>query len=340
MRYTESKEQSAALLRLVVAQMGQHDAAFNPVTFAVWYEHVAGINPALSEGLKAALDGNRKLDTDTAYRLYRAHVAEPDAAEAERIGGDFQRVMRTIVEASSRTDETARAYSEKLNGLEQALVTDEPQGALGRNLTSTLQGTRDMQESVQSLRQVVAHGEQEIEQLRNELHRTRIELLTDPLTGVLNRKGFDQALARLLALPPAPGMLHCLVMLDIDHFKRINDTHGHLTGDTVLSTLGAVLQRVTRSAGVECARYGGEEFAVLLNGTTMAGALSMADSICALARTMKVRNRRTGEVIASVTMSAGIAAWQHGEDGTSLIAAADKALYRSKEAGRNRITVA
>jgi hypothetical protein len=177
----------------------------------------------------ALLDAKSKLGTETAFELFRTHVAEPDAADTQRIS-DVQRVMRNIAEASSHTDETARVYSERLTGLEQALVTDDTAAMLGLDLTSTLQGTRDMQESVQSLRQAVAEGEQEIQRLRGELSHTRIEMFTDPLTGVLNRKGFDEALPRLLATSPPPGTVHCLVLLDIDHFKRINDTHGHPHG--------------------------------------------------------------------------------------------------------------
>ncbi|HSV72117.1 MAG TPA: GGDEF domain-containing protein [Methylibium sp.] len=328
------------MLRLVVARMGQHDAAFNPVTFAVWYEHVAGMNPALSAALDALLENKARLGDEAVCELYLSHVAPPDTAITERIGSDFQRVMDSLVEASSRTGRTAQDYGERLNGLERALGGDGPAAALGHSLDLTLQGTREMQRSVHALRETVTSSEREIKQLRSELDRTRAVMVTDPLTGVLNRRGFDELLQRILSTPPSSGKVHCLVLLDIDHFKRINDAHGHLTGDEVLKALGAILQRVAGDSGMHCARYGGEEFAVLLPETTMADTLSAAGSICALVRAMKVRNRGTGQVVATATVSAGIAAWQPGEDGLRLVAAADKALYRSKDMGRDRISVA
>lgn len=340
MRYTEPRELSAAVLRLAIARMGQHDAAFNPITFAVWYEHVAGINPALSTAVNALLDGKVRLSDEAMCKLYRTHVAPPDVVVAERVGSDFQRVMNTLVEASSRTGRAAQDYGEQLSDLERALGSDAHPAAIEHSLSLTLQGTLQMQQSVHALRDTVTGSERQIELLRSELAHARAVMLTDPLTGILNRRGFEELLQRVLSTPPSSGKVHCLALLDIDHFKRINDTHGHLTGDEVLKALGTVLQRVVSDSGMHCARYGGEEFAVLLPDTTMASAVSATGSICALAKAMKVRNRSTGQVIATATFSAGIAAWQPGEDAKSLISAADKALYRSKDQGRDRITVA
>jgi diguanylate cyclase len=155
-----------------------------------------------------------------------------------------------------------------------------------------------------------------------------------------NRKGFDEALREALAMPTAAGLAPCLVILDIDHFKRVNDTHGHPVGDTVIETLGHTLNRVANGPNVLAARIGGEEFAVLLRASTATQAKQMAEVICSLVRAMKIKKRGTHEVIASITVSAGVAAHMPGDDGASLIAAADAALYRAKQSGRDRVAVA
>jgi diguanylate cyclase len=143
----------------------------------------------------------------------------------------------------------------------------------------------------------------------------------------------------LSSRPPA-GMAHGLVVLDLDHFKRVNDTHGHPVGDTVIESVGQVLTRVSSGSNAFAARIGGEEFAVVMPSTTQAQAVQLAENVRNLVRGMKIRKRGTQEVIATVTVSAGIAAWVPGDDAASLLSAADAALYRSKQSGRDRVTVA
>jgi diguanylate cyclase len=289
----------------------------------------------------AALDNLLKagqvVDDETARALYKSHVGDETAPEAQRISSDVKRVLGDIHQATARTSESPRSYGEKLSDLGETLAAETAQEA---SIASALEDTQLMQEAMEKFRQAVAAGEAGIAALRRELDRTRVQALTDPLTNLLNRKGFDEAMSRLLEAPPIRGRIHCLVLLDIDHFKKVNDTHGHLTGDAVLVALGEVLLRATQGASACCARSGGEEFAMLFNDTTPTEVHTVIGSTCALIRMMKVRNRVTGEFIASVTVSGGIAAWKVGEDAASLISSADAALYRSKRSGRDRITTA
>lgn len=341
MKYTQSKEDTVALLRLVLASMGQHDAAFNPLAFAVFYEHLAGINPRLSAAFEEQRQAQPRLSDATVRRLHRDYVADVGLAEAERIQGDMQRVMTDIVQSAVRTGEQAGDFGDKLQGLSGVLVdVDTPPPALSPHLDAALAGTHAMRESVQALQQQVAASQREIEALRADLMRTREESTLCPLTRVLNRRGFEQRLDAMLAQPPAKGSQHCLIMLDIDHFKRVNDTHGHTVGDKVLEGLGAVLRSVPAEPGMACARYGGEEFAILLPSTTLNKAVQMAEAVRARTRGVRLRNKATNAVELTVTVSAGVAAWRPGEDASALVACADEALYRSKSGGRDRVMVA
>jgi diguanylate cyclase len=144
----------------------------------------------------------------------------------------------------------------------------------------------------------------------------------------------------MLSVRPLKGSSHCLVMLDIDHFKRVNDTHGHPVGDRVLAGFGEVLRSVPVEPGMACARYGGEEFAILLPAVTVNKAAQVAENVCARTRAVRFRSRATNEVQLKVTVSAGVASWRPGDDAKSFLACADAALYRSKEGGRDRVTVA
>jgi diguanylate cyclase len=129
-----------------------------------------------------------------------------------------------------------------------------------------------------------------------------------------------------------------LIMLDIDHFKRVNDTYGHPLGDRVIAAVGQSIRECVGQAGV-AARYGGEEFAVLLPSQQIEIAERLAQSIRKRVEQGTIRRRHGEEPIDGVTVSAGVAVWHQEDDTSSLIERADRALYASKRAGRNRVTV-
>ncbi len=339
MRYKESKEQSAELLRQVLALMGQHDAAFNPVSFSVWYEFAAGINARLSQALKSAMQTEPRLGNDTLSRLYLEYVAQVDQVAMQRISGELQRMMAGISDSAVRTGDRAGVFSNQLDGLSVALqANDAP--AMTDLILVALAGTAQMKSSAQELQEQVAASRQEIERLQVDLVRARDEAVLDPLTRVLNRKGFDQELASLLEQSLLPEGAHCLIMLDIDHFKTVNDTHGHVMGDRVIQALGEVLRSCVADKTHTVARYGGEEFAVLLPNCTLDFSMKLAEKIRQRTKDMKFRDRRTQEIVLTVSLSGGVAAMQAGDDASGLIARADGALYKSKQTGRDRITCA
>jgi diguanylate cyclase len=194
-----------------------------------------------------------------------------------------------------------------------------------------------MQSAVAELQAQVATSRREIDQLRTDLQRTREESLLCPLTRVLNRKGFDLRLAQGLERAHSSGEPMCLVMIDIDHFKPINDTHGHLIGDRVLEALGEILRVSVRAPNASAARYGGEEFAILLPQVGVAQGVELAEVVRENVKKIRVRQRSTDKIILSITVSAGVAVTTADDDGPSLVARADAAMYAAKRAGRDRV---
>lgn len=157
----------------------------------------------------------------------------------------------------------------------------------------------------------------------------------DPLTGLNNRVSLDTVLTREVELSHRHGIPLSLIMLDVDDFKALNDTHGHLAGDGALRSLGGELRRAVRESDL-LFRYGGEEFLVLLGSTSIAGAAALAERIRARVESLRVHHRRRR---LSLTVSLGAAEYRSGDTAPALLARADAALYRAKSGGRNRVVV-
>ncbi|WP_440223454.1 diguanylate cyclase [Dokdonella sp. MW10] len=166
----------------------------------------------------------------------------------------------------------------------------------------------------------------------------RTQSLRDPLTGLFNRRYLEASLERELQRAMRRNLPMAVMMLDLDHFKRFNDLHGHDGGDALLSQFGALLQRLVRSEDVAC-RYGGEEFTVLLQETDAEQAMQRAARIVEAVRTLDVQHRR--QSLGQVTVSIGVATYpQHGFTPEDLLRSADRALYAAKHQGRDRAVLA
>ncbi|HEX2058086.1 MAG TPA: GGDEF domain-containing protein, partial [Actinomycetota bacterium] len=190
-------------------------------------------------------------------------------------------------------------------------------------------GSRVERRVVSMLGQFAAHAALA---LRNSWLLQQVQKLaeTDGLTGLANRRTFETTLERELSRSARSGEPVTLVMVDIDHFKALNDKHGHQAGDEVLKLVADVLASACRDFDT-AARYGGEEFAVVLPACSSAESLVVAERLRGSIAEI--------ETVTSVTASAGVATFPaHAGDGESLIRAADEALYESKRAGRNRVT--
>jgi diguanylate cyclase (GGDEF)-like protein len=191
----------------------------------------------------------------------------------------------------------------------------------------------------------------ERDRLQAELHEAKTALeannaslkllaLSDGLTGLANRRHFDQRLGAEFKRAIREQSAIALVMFDVDYFKPYNDRHGHVAGDAVLQAVGKAVQAGPRRPGDIAARFGGEEFAILLPGTGLDGAMAVAEAVRAAIAGLELAH--VGSPLRTVTVSAGVHAIvpARGQAARSLIEAADRSLYQAKAAGRNRVCVA
>ncbi len=165
------------------------------------------------------------------------------------------------------------------------------------------------------------------DEIRQQIHRLTMltEARTDPLTGVSNRRGLDETLCEQFALMNRYQVRFAVALFDIDHFKQVNDEHGHLDGDRMLQSLVQLIEREVRETDI-VGRFGGEEFVVIMPQTGLAGARVFGD---------RLRAKVAQEL--PITVSGGVAVAIGGDDPHTLMARADRALYAAKSAGRNRV---
>ncbi len=186
------------------------------------------------------------------------------------------------------------------------------------------------------MRDRVRAAEAEIERLQLELEQTSERMRHDPLTGALNRKGLEESYAKEVSRASRRGTKLCLAVLDIDNFKRLNDTYGHNTGDEALLHLVATVRDCLRPHDT-LSRYGGEEFVILLPET------SIDDAVIVLQRLQRELTKRfflANNEKLLITFSAGVTVVLQDEQQSSAIERADVAMYQAKATGKNRVVVA
>jgi diguanylate cyclase len=196
--------------------------------------------------------------------------------------------------------------------------------------------TRTMEQSTLDLREQLEKAERESTELRDRLQRVEREATLDVLTGIHNRKHMEKALASLHENFVRKGTRFSVMMLDLDHFKRVNDTYGHKVGDAVLQFVGGVLKDTVKGRDIP-ARYGGEEFIILLPMTSCADSCKLAEQLRREISKKPLTIRQSGERIGTVTVSIGVAMIRDGDSIDSLVQRADQALYSAKRQGRNNV---
>jgi len=334
--YKDSVEESVQIVRQVVTYAGKHQLALNPIVYTVLYQHSGGINAELSRQLDQ-LRQQGQLTQANVESLYHTHIYESDLKNAQSINNAVGNIINFTQGAISRIEGDTQQYSDQLNSATQRLSATIGESGVESLLTTLLEETQVMYGASLKLRTELSEAHQKIEQMNQEFNRIRHESLTDPLTGLKNRRAFDKEIAQLCTSAQVAREPLSLLIVDIDHFKVINDTHGHVVGDGVIKRVAQWLTESVRGQDV-VARFGGEEFVLILPMTSLAGAASVVENIRA---SIAKRTLRYGEkAIGKITISVGAAQMGHTEEVESLVNRADQMLYLAKREGRNRVALA
>ena len=315
--------------------MKQQGVEPTPAHYEVCFQHVSGVQPDLSCEVNRQIAA-KTFNSASCAEMYARHFAKsaPSAQQleaSESIARELSGVVAALRDGGEYSSQYAHVLSEAATAFDGQL---EPQG-LRVMVNGLAQATREMVRRNGELAQKVVASGQQVDALQSALRDVNIKACTDGLTGLANRRAFDEALARRVAESASEL---CLLICDIDHFKRFNDKWGHLVGDQVIRFIAHVLQQ---HAGGEflAARYGGEEFAIIMPRTGMHRAQAIAGAIRQAVKSKTLTRKSTGDVIGGVTLSIGVARRRSGEDATAVISRADRCLYASKQAGRDQVTI-
>jgi diguanylate cyclase len=336
MDYQQSREQSAELLRIVVGLMGKQEAGFHPASYALWYEHAAGVNPSLSRALEQRISSTEPLTDSDDRNLYSRHIVSRDRETIERVEQRLAELLQETSDVVSSGGVQFMQFGASLEGHATQLQRPNALDTLQHIVEELLAETQRMRVTNLTLTRQLDTGAREVTTLTQRLERAQVEALNDPLTRLLNRRGFEEVVAKLYD-GSAPLAGASLLMVDIDEFKSINDTYGHLVGDQVLRAVAQILRARIKGADI-ASRLGGDEFAILLPDTNLTGAAALAEQIRTTLLQRRLRLVDRNQYVENLTLSIGVASAGKEASLEWLLQRADAALYAAKRSGRNRVS--
>jgi len=333
----DEHERTMAFAEVALGQIRSLRQTAVPRNYEIWYIYATGYNAPLNKIINETLARNGNLteaDLEQIYETYLSHIKATDRIDkvGARVIGEIDDVMSLLTDALGMS----ASYDASLNGASEKLSAAKTPDQVKGVVESLLRSTREMRETNKALEERLMLSKNEISNLQQSLEAIRAESLTDPLTGLGNRKYFDRMIETAVQDAFATGEPLSLLMFDIDHFKSFNDSYGHLTGDQVLRLVGMSLKQTIKGQDIT-ARYGGEEFAVVLPSTALRQALTVADHIRRAVMAKELKKKSTGEILGRVTISVGVSMLKPGDDPDALIERADACLYAAKRNGRNRV---
>jgi diguanylate cyclase len=314
--HVDAARKARKIARETVALLSSLDIAPTPSNYALFYHYLSGTSAELTQTIDILRSNHQEFD------VLRCHYL------CERFFGSqaFNPVTANHVPGMLQNQPLhTRLIDAHPPHMANASLAHEDDGGRTAGAATEFEAKPATKSDVES---------SEISRLRQDLEEMRREAMTDPLTGIANRKMFDLQLRNRAMEAMETGTPLCLLMIDVDHFKQFNDTYGHQTGDQVIRLLAQTLRNNIKGRDT-AARYGGEEFSVILPRTDMKNARQLAQIICQNVPQQDVISEIDGSAIDRITISIGIGCFDYGEPLGHLIQRADQALYLAKQKGRN-----
>ena len=332
-RYLESNEDASELAGQTLLRLKEHDLPPNPINFTLIYETLIKIDPEFAQRILEALD-NKNYDNESAIifftelwsKLIRKQLP---TEEVTLILNEMMAITNNWLTSSTSNLEKLSQYITKIS-LEKDCdtVLQCLREQIIPIIESLLQETELLKTNIRDVSREVTH-------LKLELDKATSIAITDELTNIPNRRGFNQFVKKQIEAANAEAMSFAMILVDIDHFKHVNDHYGHLVGDSILRYLAKALTNEIKGKDF-VARIGGEEFVIILPATFYSDALKVSEHIRDKIAQNPLQVRGKDKRL-KLTVSIGVAIYQLGEPLEDLFDRADKSLYLAKNSGRNKV---
>jgi diguanylate cyclase len=336
MHFWELPNQARDIRERANALMDEREIAPTPINYVLWFFYALGQNVELIAALDAAVREGRGNDAALAKKLHDKFCDTGTKVEVDATALHLEEELRKLASVLETTGKGSNAYARTLDRAAEQLEQSDVPAHLKSLIDSVAVATGQMAERNKALEAQVDASAKEVDTLRSKMEAVRKESLIDALTGLANRRSFDEQLTVAIAEAEREATPLCVLMCDIDHFKKFNDTWGHATGDQVLRLVAQCLSSNVKGRDT-AARYGGEELVVVLPKTSLAAAMTVAEQIRKAVESRKIIKKATGETLGQVTLSIGGAEYKAGEAAADFVSRADACLYAAKRAGRNRV---
>lgn len=335
----ETRKKTADLFRKAIPQMSELEIPLTPENYHIWYEYTNGSNNELNDNIDELLKNGKKFTSKINKELFNKYIYHLNEEGLKLFRKDIERLVNMLLEKISGMSKTSQNFSASLNKYNEILKSEPDIDSVTQLITNLIDDVGSVLETNESMGFLLETMTHEVDSLRDNMRMLNFKAYTDKLTDVPNRRAFDKQLDELIDTYHEEGKTFSLLMMDIDHFKLFNDTHGHDVGDRVLRYVASVMMGGIKGDDL-LARYGGEEFAILLPDTNYDDAIAVGNYL-----RKKVSGSRLIDKVSSdkkkqlgyVTISVGVAINNDKDDYDSIIQRADKALYTAKERGRNMV---
>jgi diguanylate cyclase len=314
--------------------MLQHGVAPTPSNFAVWYGYTRGDPPELKRAIDILIAKKKPFDSVTRQELFLKYLVLHFAGgTASEVPDQLKSIMTAakgfLTEAISDNRTQIRAIGDVAEKAERGI---DPRSLVECLMAELAKAALRASELEVNLNET----SRELDIIRKSLSQAEQRANTDTLTGLPNRRAFDEFLRTSQMSAMESGEALSLLMVDIDHFKHVNDNFGHGVGDQVLRLIASVLRERLREKDMP-ARYGGEELIAALPGAGLTVCEAVAERIRQAVSDCRIIRRKTGEPLPPITISIGVAQFRPGESASQLLERCDRALYFAKRSGRNRV---
>lgn len=319
---------AVSLSKQALEYMSRHGVPPSPDNFAIWFRYAARSSAELNKTIDVLIGNRKTFDEQTNRDLVRIYLLGDQHADLSNKIRDLVNSARTLVTGAI---DDQNAHISALKGFSAQASQGDPKVLISKLVDELLKATS----RATSLKSNFVKTSQELDQVRETLARSDKSARTDSLTGLSNRRGLDEQMKVAQIRAMETGKPLSIMLVDIDHFKRFNDTYGHQIGDQVLRLVSGVFKEQLREDDFP-ARYGGEEMIGVLENTKLETARAIAERVRNKISERKMTKRSTGEELGKLSVSIGVAEFQPGESVGDLIERADRALYQAKRTGRNR----